>query len=355
MATKADKKNAIRQDIIDSAGIYSQNLAGKAFLYVYGEEFFEVSFPVDHFLHLTGVETKLSAKDFYKNAKKAKLTNSQFYFDARHPYANARKKLPCLKRLPELTNDMVCILKDMQTVTIIYKLSVTNLEFTLGLTENTDANGNKINDFFLPMSLRVEDSSVEKSKDGEIVDFIFSKDASIAKYDTLLVEDKNKMSVTYQTVDENARLVGYETDFKTMKKQITDALNMGENVIIGYTQVDASGTIINGHEITITGTKTDKNGKMIIVCNDTDDNVPRAVEYSEDFLLPKIHHAALPQAVVANDVNFVENWVEGLKTYKDLKRQANSVVSQSQVPIQQPQQIQPQPIVLERNNIGQVA
>ena len=193
MATKADKKNAIRQDIIDSAGIYSQNLAGKAFLYVYGEEFFEVSFPVDHFLHLTGVKTNLSAKDFYKNAKKAKLTNSQFYFDARHPYANARKKLPCLKRLPELTNDMLCILKDMQTVTIIYKLSVTNLEFTLGLTENTDANGNKINDFFLPMSLRVEDTSVEKSNDGEIVDFIFSKDASVAKYDTLLVEDKNKM------------------------------------------------------------------------------------------------------------------------------------------------------------------
>lgn len=195
MATKTDKKNAIRQGIIDSAAIYSQDLAGKAFLYVYGDEYFEVSFPVDHFLHLTGVETKLSAKDFYKNAKKAKkakLTNSQFYFDARHPYANAKKKLPCLKRLPELTNDMVCILKDMQTVTIIYKLSVTNLEFTLGLTENTDDKGKKVNDFFLPMSLRVEDSSVEKSNDGEIVDFIFSKDASTAKYDTLLVEDKHK-------------------------------------------------------------------------------------------------------------------------------------------------------------------
>ena len=192
MATKTDKKNAIRQGIIDSAVIYSQNLAGKAFLYVYGDEYFQVSFPVDHFLHLTGVETKLSAKDFYKNAKKGKLTNSQFYFDARHPYANAKKKLPCLKRLPELTNDMVCILKDMQTVTIKYKLSVTNLEFTLGLTENTDDKGKKVNDFFLPMSLRVEDSSVEKSNDGEIVDFIFSKDASMAKYDTLLVEDKHK-------------------------------------------------------------------------------------------------------------------------------------------------------------------
>ena len=147
MATKVDKKNAIRQGIIEAAIVYSQSLAGKTFLYVYGDEYFEVSFPVDHFLHLTGVETRLSAKDFYRNAKKAILTNDQFYFNARHIYANAKKKLPCLKRLPELTNEMVCVLKDMQTMTITYKLSVTNLEFTLGLTENTDRGGNKINDF----------------------------------------------------------------------------------------------------------------------------------------------------------------------------------------------------------------
>ena len=164
MLTKTEKKNAIRQEIIDAAVIYSQNLAGKVFLYVYGNEFFEVSFPTDHFLHLTGVETSLSAKEFYKNAKKMKLTNNQFYFTARHSYANAKKKLPCLKRLPELTNDIVCVLKDMQTVSIVYKLSVTNLEFTLGLVENTDTNGNKVNNLFLPMSLRVEDSSIAKSK-----------------------------------------------------------------------------------------------------------------------------------------------------------------------------------------------
>ena len=91
-----------------------------------------------------------------------------------------------------MTNEMVCVLKDMQTMTITYKLSVTNLEFTLGLTEKTDRGGKKINDFFLPMSLRVKDSSVEKSDDGEVVDFIFSKDASVAKYDTLLFEDKSK-------------------------------------------------------------------------------------------------------------------------------------------------------------------
>ena len=192
MATKTDKQNAIRQDIIDSASIYSQNLAGKVFLYVYGDEYFEVYFPIDNFLHLTGVETNLSAKEFYKDAKKGKLTNTQFYFSVRHPYANAKKKLPCLKRLSELTNNMVCILKDMRTVTIIYKLSVTNLEFTLGLTENVDTKGRKINDYFLPMSLRVEDSSVAKSNGGEVVDFIFSKDASVTKYENLLVKDEHK-------------------------------------------------------------------------------------------------------------------------------------------------------------------
>ena len=179
-----------------------------------------------------------------------------------------------------------------------------------------------------------------------------------------VVEDKNKISVTYQTVDENARLVGYETDFNTMKKQITDALKLGENVIIGYTQVDASGTIINGHEITIIGTKTDKNGKMIFICNDTDDNVSKPIEYSEGFLLPKIHHAALPQAVVQDDVQLVDNWVEGLKTYKELKKQSkqntqNQALAQNtQVPQVQTvpqQQIQPQTVVLERNQIGQVA
>lgn len=110
------------------------------------------------FLHLTGVETSLSAKSFYQNSKKRKITNNQFYFSARHPFANAKKKLPCLKRLPELTNDFICILKDMHTLSITYKIIVTNLEFTLGLTENRDSDGNKINDLFLPRSLRVEDS-----------------------------------------------------------------------------------------------------------------------------------------------------------------------------------------------------
>lgn len=104
-----------------------------------------------------------------------------------------------------------------------------------------------------------------------------------------VVFDKNILSVTYQTVDENARLVGYETDLGTMKRHIVQALDMGENVIIGYTQTDNNNIIINGHEITIIGYKTDNKGKMTFICNDTDDNISKPIEYTEDYLLPKIH------------------------------------------------------------------
>lgn len=139
-----------------------------------------------------------------------------------------------------------------------------------------------------------------------------------------VVEDKNKISVTYQTVDENARLVGYETDMDTLKRHLTSALDAGENVILGYTQTDNNNIIINGHEITLTGYRKNPDGKLTFICNDTDDNVSKPIEYSEDYLLPKIHHAALPQAIVAKDVKLVENWVEGLKNYNEMKKQQQS-------------------------------
>lgn len=134
-----------------------------------------------------------------------------------------------------------------------------------------------------------------------------------------VVEDKNKTSVTYQILDENAKLVGYETDFATMKKHILDSLAMGENVIIGYTQLNDKQEVINGHEITIIGATKDKNGKLIFICNDTDDDNPNPIAYTEDYLLPKIHHAGLPQAVVENDMKFTDSWVDGINNYKQAK------------------------------------
>lgn len=76
-------------------------------------------------------------------------------------------------KLPSLTEELVCVVKDMQTLTLTYKIGVTNLDFTIGLTENIDFEGNKINDWFLPRTLRVRDKAIENSPSAEFVDFIF--------------------------------------------------------------------------------------------------------------------------------------------------------------------------------------
>lgn len=75
MTQKSEKKEILRQQIIVAAKTYSQKLAGKVFLYVYGNEYFEVLFKTDRFLHLTGVVTKLNAREFYRNAKRGELDN----------------------------------------------------------------------------------------------------------------------------------------------------------------------------------------------------------------------------------------------------------------------------------------
>ena len=80
-----------------------------------------------------------------------------------------------------------------------------------------------------------------------------------------IMENKNTTSVVYQKVDQNGKLAGYEKDFKTIKQELLDTLAMGHNVIIGYTWPDPENdNRLAGHEITIVGTKTAKNGETIL-------------------------------------------------------------------------------------------
>lgn len=138
-----------------------------------------------------------------------------------------------------------------------------------------------------------------------------------------VVENNEKLSIRYQKVDDNQNLVGWVSDFDKYKKHIIDTLNAGEDVIIGYvltnetsgktkkpdyvnTPDNAPNKIINGHEITIVGYRTDRNGKTIFICNDTDDDNPNLVEYSADYLIPKIHHAAYPVSIIEDDLALIE-------------------------------------------------
>ena len=129
---------------------------------------------------------------------------------------------------------------------------------------------------------------------------------------------KNKCSVTYQKLDDNGFITGYECDFPTMKKHIKKALDMGENVIVGYTQKDETGKVINGHEITIVKIEKDANGKEIFVCNDTDDESDLPVKYYVDEFIPSIHHAGLPKEAIKEDLDNIPQWHEAIEYYKEL-------------------------------------
>jgi len=123
-----------------------------------------------------------------------------------------------------------------------------------------------------------------------------------------IVEDKNVMSVTYQNVDENQTIVGYSTDFNTIKSQLIETLDRGENIIIGYTLADENKKIIGAHEITITDYKKDPSGELMFVCNDTDDDISRPIMYPGSYLIPKIHHAGIPEDIAMRNMEQTETW-----------------------------------------------
>lgn len=139
-----------------------------------------------------------------------------------------------------------------------------------------------------------------------------------------VAEDKNKITLTNQKINDDGILYGYDYDMQTFKKHLVNTLNSGENIIIGYTFTDSNNKVIGGHEITLVGTRQDKDGKTYFICNDSDDDYFGAIEYPEDYLLPKIHHATFPKHMVENDIKFEENWVESLRSFKDLKNNSHA-------------------------------
>lgn len=121
-----------------------------------------------------------------------------------------------------------------------------------------------------------------------------------------IVDNSERTSVVYQNVDDKQNLIGWNCDLGIIQKNITDAIDSGEDVIVGYvlTAQECNETsyepnkIVNGHEITIVDYKKDAFGNMTFVCNDTDDDKPQFVEYPASYLLPKIHHASYPVQIV---------------------------------------------------------
>lgn len=133
-----------------------------------------------------------------------------------------------------------------------------------------------------------------------------------------LIKNKEITSLVYQQIDDNQNLIGYNCSMDKIAKHITDTIDSGDNVILGYVltnetagitsnpnynpKVDgAKNKVINGHEITIIDYYKDNKGALVFVCIDTDDDNPELIQYSADWLLPKIHHAGYPAKLVEAD------------------------------------------------------
>lgn len=152
------------------------------------------------------------------------------------------------------------------------------------------------------------------AEDGGLIDFEKT-------YVESIMENKNTTSVIYQKVDQNGKLVGYEKDPQTIKKELMDTLAMGYNVIIGYTWPDPDNdNRLAGHEITIVGTKSAPNGETIFICQDSDDNIDKPIEMPESFLLKHIHHAGIPEAIANNDFNYEDSWKIELNNFEQAQK-----------------------------------
>ena len=153
------------------------------------------------------------------------------------------------------------------------------------------------------------------SDDGGLIEFEKT-------YVESIMENKNTVSVVYQKIDENGYLAGYEKDFQTIKKELLETLNMGHNIIIGYTWPDPQNdNRLAGHEITIVGYKVNNNGGGVFICQDSDDDISKPIEMKEDFLLKSIHHAGLPEEVAMKDFDYKESWKVNLEDFEELKKQ----------------------------------
>ena len=198
--TWEDKIGKIREDIFRGVEAYK---VGKYFLYVFDNRYIEVTFQKKHYKHLTGVDSCLFGNRFYDKAKTRTLAINQIFFNVQHPYNAAKKKVKELVNLDKITNSDIFIVEDYTTDTVQYKFALTNLDYTVCITENLDKEtGCKIDEFFVPKSLRVKDKPFDKSDDVFIVDFIFMKQNKHYKYDTLTFGDRSKIGSIPATIKE---------------------------------------------------------------------------------------------------------------------------------------------------------
>ncbi len=187
--TRQDKIDIVKDNIIKNVQIYSSQLAGRYYLYIFENQCFEMYYGTDNYLHLTGVGTKLSPAQFYDLAKNRQLQSNQLFFSKRFPLPTAMKKSDNLKDLGKFIVEGYFVIKDLVTDTCVYPYAITNIDKSvlIGLKEESD------DEIYVPRSFRVKGNIFNKTTDKNLfeIQYILSKTDIQAKYDTVLYAEKS--------------------------------------------------------------------------------------------------------------------------------------------------------------------
>lgn len=186
-----EKIELVRKNVISAVQKYKGKLVGKKFIYIFNDEFIEVIYKTENFMHLTGVDSKvLKPNKFYNIAKNKKLKRNQMCFGQRHPLKIALQKSKELSNIDVFSDSKIYVVKDMKTSTYTYEFCFSDKKITLGLTKDTmkDSGGNEIElDYYVPRTLRVKEDATANNSSSKVIEvkMILSKTDKEAKYNKI--------------------------------------------------------------------------------------------------------------------------------------------------------------------------
>ena len=195
---QADRRRVV-ETIKQAAKTYKEHLVGKTFMYVFDGRYIEVLYKAANFKHLTGVDSPLSAKEFYRSAVRRQLQVSQIGFTARHPYELCCRKLQHLGEIANLAGAESFLLEEITTQTRSYKFGTTDLKFTLCMNKELDADGKEKGNCYIVESLRDEDC-FQKADNVFAVSHIFVKPNDAKIYGKMLYRDEKTPAIPEQVL-----------------------------------------------------------------------------------------------------------------------------------------------------------
>jgi len=183
-----------------AANIYKDKLLNKQFMFVFNNEFVEVQFKKENFKHLTGVDSVLSANQFFKKIISLRLYPGHIQFNSYHPYELSISKLSYLNKIDYLLHNECVALKDITTQTSKYTFGSTNLYFALLFEKEINENGHAVSSKLIIKSIR-GGCCIDKAKTKYFVDYIFSKDSNSNKYNNLCFYKDLKIEIPKEVIN----------------------------------------------------------------------------------------------------------------------------------------------------------